>query len=267
MSKKPPFLELSNLEQKASVEALVFSSEEPVTLDYLFRTLILEDVGSKSKIYELNFDSDRQLEDGEELNTIDHSYFSNIIYDINEELNKTGRPYEIVKIGGGYQFATRKEFGSLVHQLTKSKAKKRLSQAALETISIIAYKQPVTKPEIEQIRGVNSNEVVNSLIDKHLVEVKGRKDTLGKPLMFGTTPDFLKHFGINDLQELPKLREIDEFAESELSQPDKMEVIIDASTPSEKIEEIQRSIDSEYTIVENTGLMTDDDDSATLADN
>ncbi len=249
MSKKPAFLELTAIEQKSSVEALIFSADEPVTLDYMFKTLILEDTSSKANSFDLDLDSDRKAEvDIEESNTIDYSYFSQIINNINEELLKSVRPYEIVKIGGGFQFATRKEYGSLVHQLTKSKAKKRLSQAALETLAIIAYKQPVTKPEIEQIRGVNSNEVVNSLIDKHLVEVRGRKDTLGKPLMFGTAPQFLKHFGINDLEELPKLREIDEFAESDISLPADMEMIIDASTPSDKIKEIQKSIENDYTL-------------------
>jgi len=267
MSKQPPFLELNSLEQKASVEALIFSSEEPVSLDYMFRTLILEDITAKGNTFSLDFDTDRETEDEEFETTIDHSYFMNIVNEINDELTKTNRPYEIVKIGGGFQFATRKEYGSLVHQLTKSKAKKRLSQASLETLAIIAYKQPVTKPEIEMIRGVSSNEVVNSLIDKHLVEVKGRKDTLGKPLLFGTTPDFLKHFGINDLEELPKLREIDEFSEAELNQPDKVEVIIDASKPSEEVEEIQRSIDNEYTFNEEIEDVEVSEDESAITDN
>jgi len=267
MSKKPPFLDLNSLEQKASVEALIFSSEEPVSLDYMFRTLILEDITAKGTTFTMNFESDREPEDIEFDNTIDNSYFLNIINQINNELTKHGRPYEIVRIGGGFQFVTRKEYGSLVHQLTKSKAKKRLSQASLETIAIIAYKQPVTKPEIEQIRGVNSNEVVNSLIDKNLVEVRGRKDTLGKPLMFGTSPDFLKHFGINDIEELPKLREIDEFAEAELNLPNRMEVMIDASKPTEDIVEMQRTIDNDYTIPDETNDVNSSDDESPMIEN
>ena len=252
MSKRPAFLELEKIEQKASLEALIFSSEEPITLDYMFKTLILEDPGSKQDSYTMNFDSDKTAEITDDAKTIDFSFFKELIIEINEELTNTGRPYEIVNIGGGYQFATRREYGSLIHQLTKSKAKKRLSQASLEALAIIAYKQPVTKPEIEQIRGVNSNEVVNSLIDKHLVEVKGRKDSLGRPLLFGTTQHFLKLFGLNGLDELPKLREIDEFAEEEKMQPGKMEIVIDASKPSEEIDELQKTIDEDFGITANT---------------
>ena len=252
MNKKTPFLELNHIEQKASVEAIIFSSEEVVTLEYLFRTLILGGDNSKQDSFTINFESDKQAENPEECLTIDFSFFKNLIDEINQELMRTERPFEIVNVSGGYQFATRREYGSLVHQLTKSKAKKRLSQASMETLAIISYKQPITKPEIEQIRGVNCNEIVNSLIVKNIVEVKGRKDTLGKPLTFGTTSHFLKLFGINNLEELPKLREIDEFSEGEINPPSKMEVLIDASTPSDKIDELQKTIDNDFSIASET---------------
>jgi hypothetical protein len=97
-----------------------------------------------------------------------------------------------------------------VQRLLKARNRKRLSQAALETLAIIAYRQPITKAEIEAIRGVNVSEVVNSLVEKQLVAMVGRSETIGKPLLYGTTEDFLRIFGLNDLSDLPKLREIDD---------------------------------------------------------
>jgi len=94
--------------------------------------------------------------------------------------------------------------------MVKEKAKRKLTQAVLETLSVIAYKQPVTKPEIEAIRGVNSDYAMQKLLERGLVTIIGRAVTPGRPLLYGTTLDFLKHFGINDLSELPKPREIEE---------------------------------------------------------
>ena len=91
--------------------------------------------------------------------------------------------------------------------------KKRLTQASIETLSIIAYKQPITKPEIEQIRGVNSSEIINSLVEKNLVESTGRKDVLGKPLLYKTTDNFLKVFGLQTLDDLPRLKDFDEIVD------------------------------------------------------
>ena len=108
----------------------------------------------------------------------------------------TGRPYLIVKAAGGFQFATRRDYGELMQRLYKSKSKKRFSQAALETLSIIAYKQPISKPEIEQIRGVNSNEVVNSLIEKNLVEITGRKEVLVNRFYTAQMTSFLNYLDL-----------------------------------------------------------------------
>jgi segregation and condensation protein B len=85
-----------------------------------------------------------------------------------------------------------------------------LSQAALETLAIIAYKQPITKPEIEMIRGVNSDYILNTLLEKNLITIKGRSETIGRPLLYGTTEEFLKYFGLNNISDLPKPREIEE---------------------------------------------------------
>ena len=112
-------------------------------------------------------------------------------------------PFEVAKTGGGYQFLTKPSYQSSIGILLKQRSKKRLSTSALETLSIIAYKQPVTKSEMEQIRGVNCDYSVQKLLEKELIEIKGKSDSLGRPLLYGTSDRFMDYFGINDLKDLP----------------------------------------------------------------
>lgn len=117
--------------------------------------------------------------------------------------------FRIVKSGGGYQFLTKPEFHKLVAALNGDKFTKKLSATSMETLSIIAYKQPVTKSDIEYIRGVSSDYSIQKLLEKELIYIKGRKeDAIGKPLLYATTPYLLDYLGINDLSELPRLKEI-----------------------------------------------------------
>ncbi|MBR3090676.1 MAG: SMC-Scp complex subunit ScpB, partial [Bacteroidetes bacterium] len=127
------------------------------------------------------------------------------------------RPYKIINYAGGYQFITLPQYGELVHKMLKLKSVKRFSNAQLETLAIIAYKQPITRQEIDKIRGVmSSGEVINALIDKQLIVTAGHKDILGKPLLYVTTDNFLKAFGLNTLKDLPKLKELEEIVEQKL---------------------------------------------------
>ncbi len=112
-------------------------------------------------------------------------------------------PFEVIQSGGGYQFLTKPAYQASISIFLKQQSKKRLSTAALETLSIIAYKQPVTKSEIEQIRGVNCDYSVHKLLEKNLVEIQGKSDAVGRPLIYGTSEKFKDYFGINDLSELP----------------------------------------------------------------
>lgn len=160
-----------------------------------------------------------------------------LVEEINTELHQTGRAFRIVSVAAqadakpeknetkgdkaskeaapmGYQFATTAKHGELLSRLVKSKSKKRLSQAALETLAIVAYRQPVSKPELEVIRGVNSGEVMNKLLEKNLVTIVGRAETVGKPLLYGTTDEFLRLFGLHSLDGLPKPRELEELMEN-----------------------------------------------------
>jgi segregation and condensation protein B len=176
---------------KQVLEALFFATDEPLTIRQVIDIFeLLEGAGPTGKLA-----PDRVLASIDELN---------------REYDLTGRAFRIVNVAGGYQFATRPEFGAWLGAMVREKSKRKLSVSALESLAVIAYKQPVTKPEIEAIRGVNADYVLRTLLERGLVTIVGRAATPGRPLLYGTTMEFLKHFGLNDLSELPKPREIDE---------------------------------------------------------
>jgi segregation and condensation protein B len=128
---------------------------------------------------------------------------------IREKYDSEFYAFEMKESGGGWQFLTKKEFHKTIAQLNADKYLKKLSTAALETLSIIAYKQPITKSEIENIRGVNCDYAVQKLLEKELVIIAGRKeDAVGKPLIYTTSKSFMDYFGINSADELPKIKEV-----------------------------------------------------------
>jgi segregation and condensation protein B len=116
--------------------------------------------------------------------------------------------FHLTEIAGGYQFLTKKEFYPVIASLLKNKSKKRLSAAALETLSIIAYRQPVTRTEIEGIRGVNSDYSIQKLLEKDLIEIAGKSDAPGRPVMYITSATFMDYFGINSAGDLPQLKDL-----------------------------------------------------------
>ncbi len=247
---QPYFLQLEREEQKAILEALIFASEEPLNNKSLMKILIFQDVKTNGKNYNSDYNLDED-DDEKPQGTIENEirnkynigdeFFHELVNDINNDLSETGRPFEIIMIGGGWQYATRKEYGEIINKLDSSKHKRKLSQASLEVLSIVAYRQPVTKPELEQIRGVNSSDVINSLMDKGLVKIVGRRKTLGKPLLYGTTPEFLKAFGLNSLEDLPKLREFDELGDPHIrSEELNLKISLDENQ-KEKLDELNES--------------------------
>lgn len=132
------------------------------------------------------------------------------IDDINDGIQKLEKKYEndefsfgLIQSGGGFQFLTKPAYQASIGILLKQQSKKRLSNSALETLAIIAYKQPVTKSEVEQIRGVNCDYAVHKLLEKELVEIKGKSDGVGRPLLYGTSSSFMDYFGINNIKDLP----------------------------------------------------------------
>jgi segregation and condensation protein B len=130
--------------------------------------------------------------------------------DLNRGYGRMGSGFRIMEIAGGFTYATQENFSSWVGKLAKEKARRRLSPTAVETLAIIAYKQPIAKGELEFIRGVNVDYIINALLEKDLIHITGRANTPGRPLLYGTTQKFLEHFGLNDLTDLPKPREISE---------------------------------------------------------
>jgi len=139
--------------------------------------------------------------------------------DINTHLDNIKTKYqspalaiELVKIGNGYIFLTKKEFHPVINQLQLQQSKKKLSQAAIETLAIIAYKQPVTKLDVEQIRGVNSEYSIQKLLEKELIVISGKSETVGKPLLYATSPLFMDYFGINNISELPQIKDFTDTA-------------------------------------------------------
>lgn len=209
----PYFFTLSRLDQMRALESLIFASDDPLTTRAMHRILVQEDPTQDIPgQQELPLDGDAPAEPvpSRQPFEVPKGYFDALVDEINDDLERTDRPFRIVRIAGGYQFATTPQHGQLVQRLLKARNRKRLTQAALETLAIIAYRQPITKAEIEAIRGVNVGEVVNSLVEKQLVAMVGRSESLGKPLLFGTTEEFLRIFGLHSLSDLPKLREIDD---------------------------------------------------------
>ena len=130
------------------------------------------------------------------------------------EFNERNGGLMLREVAGGWQFATRPEYHEHVRAYLKSKPSAKLSLAALETLAVIAYKQPVTVPEILEIRGVQSSSAIKTLLDKRLIVAKGRKETVGRPMMYGTSKEFLLQFGLRDLSELPNVEDFEDLAGS-----------------------------------------------------
>lgn len=171
------------------IEALIFASDKPIAEPEI------EELLNKA----LAFMEDRA----------DTDQVADAIKAIQEKYQSEFYPFEIVKSGGGWQFLTKKEYHATISQLYSDKFLKKLSVAAMETLSIIAYEQPVTKSEIELIRGVNCDYAVQKLLEKELIVIAGRKeDAPGKPLVYTTSRSFMDYFGINSSDELPKIQEI-----------------------------------------------------------
>ncbi|MDD5087437.1 MAG: SMC-Scp complex subunit ScpB [bacterium] len=165
---------------KGATEALIFASTEPLTESQYAAAL-----GKRHA-----------------------SRLGEIVRELNMDYEREGRAFEILHVAGGYQFFTRRDYSGVLRKLFVERARTRLSRAALETLAVVAFRGPVTRGEIDEIRGVDSGGVLRTLLDRRLIAIRGRAQVIGRPLLYETTPDFLKHFGLADLSELPQDSEL-----------------------------------------------------------
>ncbi len=166
------------------IEALIFSSEQSIRIEEIIYCL--------QSVFERDFTR-------EEIITS--------LGNIKLKYQDGNLAIELIHIANGYQFLTKKEYHAVINLLQIQRSKKKLSPAALETLSIIAYKQQVTKLEIEQIRGVNSDYSIQKLLEKDLITIIGKSETVGRPILYGPSQQFMDHFGINSLSELPQIKD------------------------------------------------------------
>jgi segregation and condensation protein B len=175
---------------KAKIEAIIYAAEAPVTLDQML-ALVKESSG---------------ISDAQQL----RSAIIAAIEELRAEYAVDAHGIELRQIAGGYRMSTKPEQHDLVRAFAKSlKPPIRLSLAALETLAVIAYKQPITVPEISEIRGVDSSGVIATLLDRKLISTSGRKDVIGRPILYKTTKEFLLRFGLKDVNELPSMEEFE----------------------------------------------------------
>ncbi|HET9941312.1 MAG TPA: SMC-Scp complex subunit ScpB [Candidatus Eisenbacteria bacterium] len=165
---------------KQILEALLFASDAPVPLSALVE--VLDGLGP--------------------------SEVSAILTELGREYEESERGVALAEIAGGYQILSRRECAPWIEEMLRSRRKARLSRAGLETLAIVAYKQPITKVEIDGIRGVDSGGSLHTLLERNLVLIRGRSKGVGRPLLYGTTPDFLSYMGVNELSDLPELKEL-----------------------------------------------------------
>lgn len=169
------------------IEAVLFAAETPMRPEQLIE-LFRED----------DFDGV----------TLDETSLDQAITFLEHKFASPDYIYELRRIDGGYQLLTKREYHPYIRHAALVKNQRKLSKASLETLSIIAYRQPISKTEVEFVRGVNCDYAVRKLLDKNLIEIRGRSDAAGRPLLYGTTPFFMEYFGINSIKDLPRIDEV-----------------------------------------------------------
>lgn len=200
------------------IEAILFSSDQPVKVDFIREVLSQRMAALKSDDPEDGPQPAQgtSTDDTELWEELTDALVIEAISHLETRYEQDQFGFEIRKIGGGYQFFTKRAHFPYIRKANLTKQRKRLSRAALETLSIIAYRQPITKAEVEFIRGVNCDYAVQKLLEKHLIDMAGRADAPGRPMLYVTSPQFLHYFGIQELGDLPKLKEFEELAETQI---------------------------------------------------
>jgi len=202
---QPPTPALPPLDPVQVIEALLFAADAPVKLDRL------------AELAEVSPDTARAVIDG-----------------LNATYQETGRTFRVQRVAQGFQLYTMPAYAEFVRQLYQHQYTHRLSRAALEVLAIVAYKQPVTRPEVEQLRGVDCSGPLVTLLERRLIATYGRASRPGNPFLYRTTPEFLRYFGLAGLEDLPRMEEIGEFlarreAGPDDGEPDKVETLASAA--------------------------------------
>jgi segregation and condensation protein B len=195
-------MEENNL--KSAVEALIFASDKPVTIEQMKKVLDIPDAPAVRKIIE----------------------------ELKAEYESGNRGVRIIEIAGGFQMIASTNFAPFLKKLYKSRFTEKLSKPALESLAIIAYKQPLTKAEIESLRNVNVDGVMKSLLEKEMIRICGRKKIPGRPFVFGTTRQFLEHFGLKSLEDLPKMDDFTAMAK-EIEEKNEIEAMPETDTEAD----------------------------------
>jgi len=168
-------------EAKRVIEAVIFAADGPVSLDQLAQLI----------------------------ETLDNDAILQVVHGLQQDYAVSERSFQLIAIANGFQMRTRDEYAPWIKKFYTTEISSRLSVSALEALAVVAYKQPATRAEVEEVRGVNSDSVIRTLMEKNLIRVLGRKQAPGKPMLYGTTTEFLMHFGLRDLSELPSVEEIE----------------------------------------------------------
>lgn len=187
---------LSPEARKRVIEAILFAADGPVTLEVLAECLPAEDPEAIS--------ADLTV--------------------LGEDYEAQGSSFELVRVAGGFQLCTRERWANWVARFQRGNRRVRLSRAAVETLAIVAYRQPITRSEMEEIRGVDSGAVLHTLLERNLITIKGRSKGVGRPLLYATTGEFLEYFGLDRLEDLPRLDEIESILK-EREEPIDMETL------------------------------------------
>jgi segregation and condensation protein B len=213
---------------KAKIEAIIYAAEEPITFDQIGE--VLQEAGLAEELLQPKSGENPESEDAQptsmekveqdakaaakEQKKALRSAIRAVIEELTAEYNNSDRGMEVRQVASGYRISTKPEHHDVVKSFAKSlKPPIRLSLQALETLAVIAYKQPVTAPEISEIRGVDSSGVLATLIERKLITTAGRKQVIGRPMLYKTTKDFLMRFGLSDLNELPSMEEFEKMTQ------------------------------------------------------
>lgn len=187
------------------IEAVLFASDVPVEADKLMK--IVDAFSDEAELIE-------------------------ILESLNREFEKNGRTFRVIEVAGGFQLETLPQYGQFIEKLYHTRIRPKLSRPSLETLAIVAYKQPISKAEIDALRGVDSDASIRTLQNRDLVEIVGRGDSIGKPLLYGTTLEFLRYFGLKEIKDLPGADELASmFDGTEIEEPVPAQLSLDTGIP------------------------------------